>query len=84
MRVLSSFSDSPRWASHPASRALTCSACCLERQQAARSSAYADLWVMPALSEFYLVKSGLFAYGVGMILRPGQRPGFLVRVSGSS
>jgi hypothetical protein len=40
MRVLSSFSDSPRWASHPASRALTCPACCLERQQAAKSSAY--------------------------------------------
>jgi hypothetical protein len=47
MRVLSSFSDSPRWASHPASRALTCSACCLERQQAAKSSAYAEVRVMP-------------------------------------
>jgi group II intron reverse transcriptase/maturase len=47
-------------------------------------SAYADLWIMPALSEFSLVKSGHFAYGVGIILRPRQRPGFLVRVSDSS
>jgi retron-type reverse transcriptase len=47
-------------------------------------SAYADLWIMPALSEFSLVKSGHFAYGVGIILRPRQRPGFLVRISDSS
>jgi len=33
-----------------------------------QSSAYADLWIMPALSEFSLVKSGHFAYGVGIIL----------------
>jgi hypothetical protein len=56
MRVLSSFSDSPRWASHPASRALTCPACCLERQQAAKSSAYADSGIMPMRSAGVLVR----------------------------
>jgi hypothetical protein len=60
MRVLSSFRDSPRWASHPASRALTCPACCLEWQQAAKSSAYAEVRVMPMRSAGVLV-SGVAA-----------------------
>src|SRR5215470_8105217 len=47
-------------------------------------SAYADLWIMPASSEYCLVKSGRFSYGVGIILRVRRRPGFLVRVSDSS
>ncbi|MGH3125308.1 MAG: hypothetical protein ACRDND_30370, partial [Streptosporangiaceae bacterium] len=56
-RVFSSFRDSPRWASHPASRALTCSACCLEWQQAAKSSAYAEVRVMPTLAAESLVRA---------------------------
>jgi hypothetical protein len=56
MRVLSSFRDSPRWASHPASRALTCPACCLEWQQAAKSSAYAEARIMPTLVPGVLVR----------------------------
>ena len=40
MRVLSSLKASPLGASHAASRALTCSACCLEWHKATRSSAY--------------------------------------------
>src|SRR5216683_553406 len=47
-------------------------------------SAYADIRVMPASSEFSLVKSGRSSYGIGIILRVRQRPGFLVRVSDSS
>ena len=47
-------------------------------------SAYADLWIMPASSEFSLVKSGRSAYVVGIILRVRRRSGFLVRVSDSS
>src|SRR5277367_2387421 len=37
-------------------------------------SAYADLWVMPASSEFFLVKCGRSSYGVGIILRVRRRP----------
>src|SRR5260370_16754391 len=47
-------------------------------------SAYAELRIMPASSEFSLVKSGRSSYGIGIILRVRQRPGFLVRVSDSS
>ncbi len=47
MRVLSSLKASPRGASHSASRALTCPACSWVRQSTARSSAYADIRVMP-------------------------------------
>jgi retron-type reverse transcriptase len=47
-------------------------------------SAYAEVRVMPASSEFSLVKSGRSSYGVGIILWVRRRPGFLVRVSDSS
>jgi len=40
MRVLSSLNAKPLGASHAASRALTCSACCREWQQTTMSSAY--------------------------------------------
>jgi len=40
MRVLSSLTASPLGASHAASRALACSACCLEWHKTNRSSAY--------------------------------------------
>ena len=59
MRVLSSLKARPRGASHPASRALTCSACCLEWHKAIRSSAYAEARVMPILMSDALV-SGWF------------------------
>ena len=47
-------------------------------------SAYADIRIMPASSEYLLVKSIRSSYGVGIILRVCRRPGFLVRVSDSS
>ena len=40
MRVLSSLKARPRGASHPASRALTCSACSWLWQSTTKSSAY--------------------------------------------
>ena len=49
MRVLSSLKARPRGASQAASRALTCSASCLEWQKAARSSAYAEGRIMPTV-----------------------------------
>ncbi len=47
MRVLSSLKASPLGVSHAASLALTCPASCLEWQKATRSSAYAEVRVMP-------------------------------------
>src|SRR4029077_15918446 len=47
--VLSSLKKRPRGASHSASCALTCSACCLEWQQATRSSAYLTTTGLPGL-----------------------------------
>ena len=45
--VLASLKATPRGCSHPASRALTCSACAREAHKTARSSAYAEDRVMP-------------------------------------
>jgi hypothetical protein len=57
MRVLSSFRDRPLGASHSASRPLTRSACCLEWQQTVKSSAYAEVRVMPTLASDALVRA---------------------------
>jgi len=57
MRVLSSLNARPLGASHAASRALTCSASCLEWQETTRSSAYADSRVMPILVPDALVRA---------------------------
>ena len=57
MRVLSSLKASPLGASHAASRALTCSACCLEWHKATRLSAYAEDRVMPTRAANFLVRA---------------------------
>jgi len=55
--VLSSLKTKPRGASHSARRALICSACRREWQSATKSSAYAEVRVMPTMGLDLLVKA---------------------------
>src|SRR5260370_41812477 len=84
-RVFSGASRSPIGASTADTSSRSASAWCRSPNTIrTKSSAYAELWIMPASSEYLLVKSGRSSYGVGIILRVCRRPGFLVRVSDSS